>query len=322
LAKLGPAMVRKMPRGAPRRRVGLVGAVLALGVVLAGCGLAAPLLPAALPVGAPRGDVAVRVVRGSDHAALLVARVRINGSGPYPFLVDTGAAVSAVNAPLARALHLPVVRRQAGQLQGAGCTSPSGTDRITRWRVGSLVLPPLDVATVELSGSVSDSAVQGLLGSDLWDRFSSLEISYARGLVRVGAVSPGTSVPVRVVHQDTQVLVVAPVEVSGHGPYPFVVDTGAAESVVSQQLASSLHLRRLHRSVTVHAVGCRSKATAVSVAHWSSGPVSLPAGLALALRQPLGAGAPADVGILGSDELSRFADVTVDYADQRLILDR
>jgi predicted aspartyl protease len=313
-------MSSRRPRSRRAALARLVAVSVASAVLLAACGVAGSLLPPALPARAPKGEIAVRVVRGSEHEALLVARVRIDGKGPFPFLIDTGAAISAINAPLAAALHLGVVRRRSGRLQGAGCTSASGTDRVTRWRVGQVSLPPIDVSTVHLSSSTSSDAIQGLLGSDLWYRFSSLDIDYRSGLVRLGVVPAGPSVAVRVVHQDGQVVVVAPVDVEGHGPYPFVVDTGASQSVVSQDLASTFHLHQVRRSVTIDAVGCTSKASMVQVGHWTSGAVTLPAGTALALRHPLGTSAPGKVGILGSNELSRFADVTVDYAAGRLIL--
>ncbi|HEY0381511.1 MAG TPA: retropepsin-like aspartic protease [Candidatus Elarobacter sp.] len=39
---------------------------------------------------------------------LVLVKVRVNGKGPYTFFVDTGATVTVVGVPLARALNLPV----------------------------------------------------------------------------------------------------------------------------------------------------------------------------------------------------------------------
>jgi predicted aspartyl protease len=39
---------------------------------------------------------------------LVLVKVRVNGKGPYTFFVDTGATVTVVGVPLARALKLPV----------------------------------------------------------------------------------------------------------------------------------------------------------------------------------------------------------------------
>ena len=40
---------------------------------------------------------------------LVLVSVRVNGKGPYTFFVDTGATVTVVGAPLARALKLPQI---------------------------------------------------------------------------------------------------------------------------------------------------------------------------------------------------------------------
>ncbi|MHB1549217.1 MAG: pepsin/retropepsin-like aspartic protease family protein [Acidimicrobiales bacterium] len=307
------------PRSVRRVLALIATAALVAAAVVVARGRSEDLLPPPLPPRAPRGELSVRVLRGPHHAALLVARVRIDGKGPYPFLVDTGAAISVVNAPLAAELHLPVVQRRSGRLQGAGCTSSSGEDRMVRWRVGNVGLPAIDVSTVHLSPSTASSSVQGLLGSDLWDRFGSLSIDYHRGVVRLGVVPAGKSVGVRVVTTGGEVVVLAPVDVGGKGPYPFVVDTGASESVVSQDLARTHHLRRIEGPVTVAAVGCTSKASMVEVTHWRSGTIPLPSGVALSLPHPLGGRSGDQVGILGSNELSRFGTATIDYAGSRLV---
>jgi len=303
-----------------RRTIVLLVMVAIAAVGLAACAPAPSLLPKAAGRHAAHDDIPVRVVTGPDHQALLVARVRIDGKGPFPFLVDTGAAISVVNAPLAAELHLAVVKRQSGRLQGAGCTTSSGEDRVSRWRVDHIVLPPIDVSTVTMSSSTSSSAVQGLLGSDLWDQFASLDIDYARSLVRIDTVSSGRSVAVRVVHADGEVVVVASVDIGGRGPYPFVVDTGASDTVVSRDLDRTFHFHQITRAVTVAAVGCSSKASLVRVRHWSTGGVSLPAGAALDLKDPLGTSNAGPIGILGSSALSRFGQITIEYARQRLIL--
>lgn len=278
------------------------------------------ILPPPLPRRAAKGAIPVRVLRGPHHEMLVVARVRIDGEGPFPFLVDTGAAISVVNAPLAAKLHLSVIKASSGKVQGAGCTSSSGEDHVQDWRVGHLRLPPTDVTTVDLSQGTGNSEIQGLLGSNLWQRFGSLSIDYTAGTARVGALPPGRSLPVRVARADGEVLVVASVVMHGQGPYPFVVDTGASEAVVSTALEKAFHFPEIRRSVTVDAVGCHSTASGVRVSDWQLDGVTLPEVHALALAQPFGAGAPRRIGIIGSDVLSRFGVVTFDYAGQRLVL--
>lgn len=294
--------------------------LVALTVLLSGCGSSVSLLPKALKRGAPHGEMAVKVLPGPHHEALLVARVRIDGQGPFPFLVDTGAAVSVVNAPLAAKLHLAVVKRRSGRLQGAGCTTTSGEDRVDRWRVGQVDLPPLDVSTVTMSSTTKDTSVQGLLGSDLWQSFGSLSLDYRQSVARVGVVPNGQSVAIRVVRSDGEVVVVTQVTIQGRGPYPFVIDTGASDSVVSRSLDQKFHFHQLERSVSIAAVGCTSKASLVRIPRWNVGSVKLPAGAALDLRDPLGARNAGPIGIVGSNALSRFGQVTIDYSGDRLVV--
>jgi predicted aspartyl protease len=300
-------------------RTATVLVLVALTVLLSGCGSSVSLLPKALKHGAPHGEMAVQVLSGPHHEALLVARVRIDGKGPFPFLVDTGAAISVVNAPLAAKLHLAVVKRRSGRLQGAGCTTASGEDRVVHWRVGQVDLPPLDVSTVVMSATTTDTSVQGLLGSDLWQGFGSLSVDYRKSLAQVGVVPKGRSVAIRVLRSDGEVVVVAPVTIQGRGPYPFVIDTGASDSVVSRSLAQKFRFHQLERSVSIAAVGCTSKASLVRIPRWSVGSVKLPAGAALNLRDPLGTRNAGLIGIVGSSALSRFGQVTIDYKSDRLI---
>lgn len=50
---------------------------------------------------------------------LVLVKVRVNGKGPYTFFVDTGATITVVGAPLARALRLPLIDTPVRAL-GAG----------------------------------------------------------------------------------------------------------------------------------------------------------------------------------------------------------
>ena len=49
----------------------------------------------------------------------MLVKVRVNGKGPYTFFVDTGATITVVGAPLARALRLPLIDTPVRAL-GAG----------------------------------------------------------------------------------------------------------------------------------------------------------------------------------------------------------
>jgi aspartyl protease len=108
--------------------------------------------------------------------------------------------------------------------------------------------------------------------------------------------------------------------IEGHGPYPFVVDTGAGESIIDAHLAARLHLKVDGSGTGIEGVGCTAKAHPVRLASWKAAGLALaPQTLTAATLPDFGAkGLP--VGLLGSDVLSRFGAVRVDFAAQTLTL--
>ncbi len=126
------------------------------------------------------------------------------------------------------------------------------------------------------------------------------------------------AVPVVVQHQGGGTSVFVAVCVDGHGPYRFLLDTGASVSLVDAALVASLHLPKAPPAPRRVGVGCTATAKQIRLSSWSVG------GLELAGQNVLTAnvagfglnGAPA--GVLGSDVLSRFGAVRVDYHTKQL----
>lgn len=85
---------------------------------------------------------------GPGGAALLVP-VRVNGQGPYDFVLDTGATLTCVDRRLADSLGLPDARGQVGVGAGVG------------GEPGSMRLVAID------SLSVGDARTEGLTGCAL-----------------------------------------------------------------------------------------------------------------------------------------------------------
>jgi Aspartyl protease len=110
---------------------------------------------------------------------------------------------------------------------------------------------------------------------------------------------------------DSRLLIV-PVFIGGHGPYDFALDTGAARSVVDSRLATQLRLPTTGSEQAVTGVSGTSEAVRVRVSSWRVDAVALPDTTILSLRLPAGNG-PSLAGLLGSDMLSRFRTVTIDY---------
>lgn len=109
----------------------------------------------------------------------------------------------------------------------------------------------------------------------------------------------------------------AKVKIHGHA-FPFLVDTGASVTLVNPTIARRLHLKTIgkpHRFCGV--TGC-STARRVRLSHWSIGGQPLPP--IVASTSPIAGTGGFGFGLLGSDVLSKFGSVTIDYRDKTLTL--
>jgi predicted aspartyl protease len=140
--------------------------------------------------------------------------------------------------------------------------------------------------------------------------------------LRTGGVPEGQRsvklVVVTTAQHETMALV--PVRINGRGPYPFAVDTGASSSLIDARLAQKLGLRDEGTTGLLSGVAGSAHGEKTHLSDWSIGRVRLPSTpmAALKLAGPDGKG---PLGLLGSDVLSRFGKVAVDYEHSRLILD-
>jgi predicted aspartyl protease len=109
-------------------------------------------------------------------------------------------------------------------------------------------------------------------------------------------------------------LVFVPVHIDGEGPYTFVLDTGASNTAIDAELAEELGLSDAGLEGSVEGVTGEGAGTLVSVESWRLGDVELDSQRILAIELGGGRGPLADFdGLLGSDVLSKFGSVTIDY---------
>jgi predicted aspartyl protease len=104
--------------------------------------------------------------------------------------------------------------------------------------------------------------------------------------------------------------------------YVFVVDTGAARTVIRAPVAHTLGLRDDGPPQEFFPLGCRVSSQPVALSNWRLGNTSLRP--IAAITQPLLAAYSFRHaqfgGLLGSDSLSRFGTATIDFTDRRLTL--
>ncbi|MGP0030901.1 MAG: retropepsin-like aspartic protease [Acidimicrobiales bacterium] len=108
--------------------------------------------------------------------------------------------------------------------------------------------------------------------------------------------------------------------IDGKGPFPFVIDTGAGSSIIATHLADQLQLRHSGPGVEFAGVGCVGNAQPVAVTSWSVGGVALDAQTLTAASLPDFGGRGQPVGLLGSDVLSRFGAIRIDFTARTLTL--
>ncbi|GAA4639965.1 hypothetical protein GCM10023196_103620 [Actinoallomurus vinaceus] len=113
----------------------------------------------------------MRVVNSGDGTLVFVP-VRVNGRGPYEFVLDTGSSNSSVDRSLVRRLGLPRTGQQH-RVQGVTGSGTVPIVKVRQWTIGGIPLRARSLAVVDLGMGVS-----GLLGSDELRHFSSITLDF------------------------------------------------------------------------------------------------------------------------------------------------
>jgi len=122
--------------------------------------------------------------QGAGDAAIVVP-VRVNGQGPYDFVLDTGATMTCLDTALARELDLPEARGVVGR--GATLGSSGGVDvyRLDSFAIGDATVNDLMACALDLEhirGAGLD--VDGLVGLNVLKPYT-MTIDFARRTPRL-----------------------------------------------------------------------------------------------------------------------------------------
>ena len=127
-------------------------------------------------------------------------------------------------------------------------------------------------------------------------------------------------IDIKVIKNGRQVLALVPVTINGRGPWAFALDTGASQSLVDSQVAKELAVPTVGAKQKIAGVGSVTKVAAIKVKEWRVGQVALPPTTVIEANLPFGNAHGGVQGLLGSDMLSQFDVVTIDYDRSRLLL--
>ncbi len=182
--------------------------------------------------------------RLADSASpLILLPVMVDDTGPYPFILDTGASHTLLAPRLATSLRIGADREGDAIAAGGRVTIAHGQARALA--LGALRREPMPVAiTGELDriGAAMNTQIDGALGYDfLGDLVLTLDYQSCALTVARSATGTHADVPFRLASPDTP-LILVPVFANGRGPFQFVVDTGASRTCVSQHVATELGL--------------------------------------------------------------------------------
>ena len=186
---------------------------------------------------------------------LVVVPVRVNGEGPFDFLLDTGTNTITVDLGLARQLGLRPIDR-------VSVVSPGGITAVPRALLRSVALGPKSLEGVEalcqdLGGMRGlDRSVRGFLGQAFLSRFNYLLSYKDRRLefVEPEAAGPGLH-GVELPFDDDEGRIVVPTTASRDAPpRRFVLDSGASAAVLFVESSRGLGADVEERDGTVGAV--------------------------------------------------------------------
>jgi predicted aspartyl protease len=157
--------------------------ILLLGLLVVGCGVPTAVSPGSPSETSP-GEVSFEMA-GPNEAVLIVS-VKINGKGPYDFVLDTGATFTCVDQKLSEELKLPQWSGPPGTVVITGGEGQMGFVKIDMLEVGDtakasdLVACKLDLTRMQPSGF----GIKGLVGLNFLKSYR-VTIDFERNSLRL-----------------------------------------------------------------------------------------------------------------------------------------
>lgn len=136
--------------------------------------------------GADAEDVLELRLARHDRPLILVEAV-VNGSGPYQFVLDTGASLTVISKELSRQISMPT--KPSGNVSGAGGGSPASSGMIRTLAVGKVTGNDVAVCTADIFPALSEAIgtrIDGILGYNFLRHYT-ISLDYPEGAIRFWA---------------------------------------------------------------------------------------------------------------------------------------
>jgi predicted aspartyl protease len=136
--------------------------------------------------------VPAEIRHGDQGSTLVIVEVVIHDKGPYPMALDTGASLTLIDRTLADQLGLQAAGAPE-EITGVGGAQRVTPVAISQWSLGKAQLPTMNITSAQLSDLKRSAQVDGLLGSDVLNRYGAITIDYADSQVTLYQIGAGGS---------------------------------------------------------------------------------------------------------------------------------
>jgi predicted aspartyl protease len=244
--------------------------------------------------------------------------VNVDGDGPFTFDLDTGATATTLSKTLAEKLGIPTRKDDRPDAQAFRGGNPARFAEAAI-SIGSLEFEKDEVWVLDLESIMPGAGGrEGVLGYTTL-KHCTMSLSYAnqRFKLEKGDSSLDLNWSEFEYIKESH-LVGIPVHINGKGPYNFVLDTGAGNSVVTPELATQLGLDAKKVEGIARGVGgdVELKLAALDSLSVGAAKIANSQVVVIDLGKVSPKGGLIENGIIGYDFLKNFETV-IDYPKQR-----
>jgi hypothetical protein len=184
-------------------------------------------------------EIEVEIEIGMQHVKVPVS---VDGQGPFSFTLDTGASTTTISKKLAEQLGIPTRKDDKPEARGIGGGIPIEYAD-AEIGLGSLKFDKDEVYVLDLDAMLPGAGNRnGVLGYTTL-KHCTMSLSYNKQRFKLSKGNPTKDLNwSQFDYINDSHLVGVPVHINGKGPYGFVLDTGAGNTVVTPELAKTIGL--------------------------------------------------------------------------------
>lgn len=195
------------------------------------------------------GSAKVKFRLAGGAQPLILLPTRVNGAGPFDFILDTGAGTSLLSTELAEQLDIKTLGTKEGQ--SAGGKISVSLAKLDSLALGQARIEEVEVGIVDLShiAKTIGTKIDGDVGYNFLKHFR-LAIDYHTGEIRFDdpkqsktfEKSSKTEIQMRLA-SPAKPLVLVDVTANGRGPFQFAIDTGTSTTAIAPDVAEQLNIQ-------------------------------------------------------------------------------